>query len=97
MRKAALAGVVVVAGYAIYALAQDKGTPFGQMQRWEYKIDKLETDGNGNFDALGKEAWELVAVVPAVYAPTQPPHLYSDSHAYFRRPARVMLNGPDTH
>ena len=97
MRNAAIAGVAVVVCYAIYALAQDKGTPFGQTQRWEYKIDKLETDGNGNFDALGKEGWELVTVAPAVYAPTQPPHPYSDSHAYFKRPARILLNGPNAH
>jgi hypothetical protein len=90
--------MAVVICYAIYALAQDKGVPFGGTQRWEYKLATLERDGNGSFDALGKEGWELVAVTPAVYTPNQPPRLYSDSHAYFKRPARILLNGPpDAH
>ena len=91
MRKAVLAGVAVVVCYAIYALAQRQRnsirTTFAKMG---IQNRNAGTDGNGKLDDLGNEGWELVTVTPAVYTPNQAPRLYSDSHAYFERPARIL-------
>jgi hypothetical protein len=98
MRKAAIAGVAVIVCCAIYSLAQDKGAQFGGTQRWEYKIEKLDPDTSEKLlDELGKAGWELVAVTPEVMFGPNANRVRSDCHAYFKRPARILLNGPDAH
>ena len=77
MRKAAIAAIAIAICGAVYSMAQQARGPQDQppsAKTWEYKVADLDGSGKTDFDSLGKQGWELIAVTPRVmYGPNTEP------------------------